>query len=343
MATLRQFSRARPAEEKPIIDYISTLLYFRDQLSGTEESITDSAFISHLVMTLPASFDTFSDNLLGQRTVNESIAKVKETEDTLRPRQADYRSTNTSSTVVNANPLAARIPKRSGYFRGKGGRRPTTRTRRDDNLSCWYCNKRGHRQDSCRTKKKAEEVRTERLGKRRRTADMRESETAGVAAYATVQAPVAQISMTSTSDNWVIDSGALYYLCRNRRCFSNLKPLRQPVMVRLGDSSTIPATAAGTVSLLLPSRVLSIEALFVPGLQTSLLSVSQFSTKHKIAFRDSTCILDDSVLGFRHEGIYRLTIRTHSSTKATSNHFAASSLKPATATSAVLPSIELWH
>ena len=100
---------------------------------------------------------------------------------------------------------------------------------------------------------------------------MRESETAGVAAYATVQALVAQISMTSTSDNWVIDSGASHHLCRNRRCFRNLKPLRQPVMVRLGDSSTIPATAAGTVSLLLPSRILSIEALFVPRLQTSLL------------------------------------------------------------------------
>ena len=84
-------------------------------------------------MTLPASFDTFSDILLGQKTVDELIAKVKDTEDTLRTRQADYCSTNTSSTVVNANALAARIPKSSGYFRGKGGRRPTTSTRRDDN------------------------------------------------------------------------------------------------------------------------------------------------------------------------------------------------------------------
>ena len=74
-ATLHQFSKARPVEGKPIIDYISTFLYFRDQLSGTEEPITDSAFIFHLLMTLPASFDTFSDILLGQRTVDELIAK----------------------------------------------------------------------------------------------------------------------------------------------------------------------------------------------------------------------------------------------------------------------------
>ena len=153
MATLRQFSGARPVEGKPIADYVSTLLYFRDQLSGTEEPITDSTFISLLLMTLPAAFDMFSDILLGQRTVEELIAKIREMEDTLRTCQADYGSTNTSSTLVNANALAAKVPRPTGYFRGKGGRRPTTSSCRDDHLACWYWNKRGHRQDSCLAKK----------------------------------------------------------------------------------------------------------------------------------------------------------------------------------------------
>ena len=114
-------------------------------------------------------------------------------------------------------------------------------------------------------------------------------------------------------------------------------------MVRLGDSSTIRTTVAGTICLSLPSRTVSIEVLFVPRLLTSLLSVSQLSTKHQIAFRNSACFLDDTVLGFHHEGIYRLTIHTHQSTKATSTHSTASSLKPAIANLAALPSIELWH
>jgi len=101
MSTLRQFSRACPVPGKPIAEYVSTLLYFRDQLSGTEEPITESALISHLLMTLPASFDTFSDILLGQRTVDELIVEIKETEDTLNTCQADYRSTNTSRTLTN--------------------------------------------------------------------------------------------------------------------------------------------------------------------------------------------------------------------------------------------------
>ena len=185
-------------------------------------------------------------------------------------------------------------------------------------------------------------ARMERLGKQRRTIDAREPEPAGVS-YATVQALVGQITMTSTRDNWVIDSGPSHHLCRNRHSFSNLKPLRQPVLVRLGDSSTIPATAAGTIYLSLPSRTVSIEPVFVPRLQTSLLSVSQLSTKHQIAFRNSTSFLDDTVLGLLHEGIYCLTIRTHRSAKVTSNHSTASSLKPTSANSAVLPSIDLWH
>ena len=63
--------------------------------------------------------------------------------------------------------------------------------------------------------KKAKEASTERLGKWRRTVDVKETEPEGVAAYATVQALLAQISMTSTSDNWVISSGALHNLGPN--------------------------------------------------------------------------------------------------------------------------------
>ena len=70
MSTLRQFSRASRVPGKPTTEYISTLLYFGDIRSGTEEHITDSAFISPVLMTVPASFDIFSDNLLGHCTVD---------------------------------------------------------------------------------------------------------------------------------------------------------------------------------------------------------------------------------------------------------------------------------
>jgi len=168
MSALRQFFRARPVPGKPIAEYISTLLYFRDIVSGTEESITESVFISHLLMTLPASFDTFSDILLGQHTVDELIVKIKETEDTLNTRQADYRTTDMSGTLTSPKALTARAYTPRSHFRGRGrGGRQTT-LRRDNNLLCWYCNKTGHKQENCYTKKKAEEAREERLARRGR-------------------------------------------------------------------------------------------------------------------------------------------------------------------------------
>lgn len=336
MSTLRQFSRARPVPGKPIAEYISTLLYFRDQLSGTEEPITESAFISHLLMTLPASFDTFSDILLGQRTVDELIVKIKETEDTLNTRQADYRSTNTSSTLTNPKALTARTHTHRGRFRGRGRGGRQSFGRRDVGLSCWYCNKRGHKQENCFMKKRAEEARGERVARRSRNDETKDTETAN-AAYASVQALAARIGRHSANTDWIIDSGASHHLCRNRRLFVSLKRLPKQVMIHLGDNSTVPAIATGTIRLLLPSRVITIEALLVPRLRTSLMSVSQLSKVYRITFKNSMCLLEDCKLGSLSDGIYRY-IPTRSK-PATVNH-----LKPiAQANSAVLPSIDLWH
>jgi len=262
MSRLRQFSRARPIPGKPITEYISTLLYFRDQLSGTEEPITESAFISHLLMTLPASSDTFSDILLTQRTIDELIIKVKETEATLNTHQADYRSTNTSSTLTNPKALMARAYTHRGCFhgRGRGGRQ--SGGRRENNLSCWYCNKRGHKQENCNTKKKVEEARVDRMSRRSRNSETRNSETAR-AGYALVQALLACISGNTANTDWIIDSGASHHPCRNRRLFTSLKHLPKQVLVHLGDKSTVPAIAIGSIHLQLSSRILLIEALFV--------------------------------------------------------------------------------
>jgi len=138
MAMLRQFSRARPVPGKLITEYISILLYFRDLLSGTEEPITELAFISHILMTLSATFDTFSDILLGQRTVDELIVKIKETEDTLNARQTDYRSTDISSTLTSPKALTAHASTPCSHFHGRLRRERQSTARKDTNLLCWY-------------------------------------------------------------------------------------------------------------------------------------------------------------------------------------------------------------
>ena len=336
MSTLRQFSRARPVPGKPITEYLSTLLYFRDILSGTEEPITESAFISHVLITLPASFDTFSDILLGQRTIDELIVKIKETEETLNTRQADYCTTNMSSTLTSLKARTARAYPPRGQFRGRGrgGRQSTLR--RDTNLLCWYCNKKGHKQEYCYTKKKAEEARVERLERRSRKSSSYNTESAD-AAYASVQALAARIGRKIPYTNWIIDSGASHHLCRNQSLFITFKRLRKPLMVHLGDNSTVPAMATGTIHLSLPSRVISIETLFVPRLQTLLLSVSQLSITYEITFKDSVCFLEGCRLGSLADGVYRFV--PYRPKPIVANAITS----PVQANSACLPSVNLWH
>jgi len=336
MSALRQLSRARPVPGKPIAEYISTLLYFRDIISGTEEPITESACISHVLMTLQASFDTFSDILLGQDTVDELIVKIKETEDTLNTRQADYRTTDMSSTLTSPKALTAHAYTPRSHFRGRGrGARQSTLPR-DNNLLCWYCNKKGHKQENCYTKKKAEEAREERLARRGRKSDGGNTETAG-AAYASVQALAVRIGHTTVGMDWIIESRASHHLCRNRGLFVTFKRLLKPVMVHLGDNSTVPAIAAGMINLTLPSRVISIEGLFVPRLQASLLSVSQLSITYRITFKNSVCFLEDCRLALLADGVYRFVPH-----KAKTTLVNAITL-PVQANSACLPSIDLWH
>jgi len=119
MSTLRQLSQARPIPGKPIAEYISTLHYFRDILSGTEEPITESAFISHVLMTLPSSLDTFSDILLGQHTVDELIVKIKESEDTLNTQQADSHTRDIITPLLVRRPSQL-VPRLVALILGEG-------------------------------------------------------------------------------------------------------------------------------------------------------------------------------------------------------------------------------
>ena len=183
-------------------------------------------------------------------------------------------TTDMSSTLNRPKALTACAYTPHGHFRrrGRGGSQSTLR--RDKNLLCWYCNKKEHKQANCYTKKKAQEAREQKLARRSRKGEGGNTETAG-AAYALVQALAARIGRTAVSIDWIIASGASYHLCHNQELLVTFKRLLKRVIVHLGDNSTVPAIAAGLIHLTLPSRVISIESLFVPQLLASLLSVSQ--------------------------------------------------------------------
>jgi hypothetical protein len=324
-AILRRFNQLRPVDKAPIAEYISTLSACRKELDGTEQSFSDEIFITHLLTTLSTTFNSIVDIITHQPAADQTIDYVISTliswDNGQRDRKAEVGSgTNTATTMTSANALAAQTSNRSSRGRYRGRRRGTrgnaNRGPSDRSVTCWYCTCPGHKQEECRTKKSAEEARKTRL-KNRKVSDSTPSESTN-AAFASVHAltvtTTIKIPHEKTGTDWIIDSGASHHLCCDKRQFSTLKHLQKPIQVHLGDNSVILATAIGTIIVALASRTISVEALFVPRLRTSLLSVSFLSRDYSVKFENGICYIGHHgtdprlPIGRLHHGVFQLEL-----------------------------------
>jgi len=136
------------------------------------------------------------------------------------------------------------------------------------NVECWYCTRRGHTQQECQLRMKAEELR-----RRRQPAP------AAVYAMMDVEEPCASVAtgkgMQDLPKAWVVDSGASNHICDERRGFHWLRALSKTVPITLGDANKVLAKAEGMMRLLLSkSHYIDIEALYSPQMKFTLLSIS---------------------------------------------------------------------
>jgi len=111
-------------------------------------------------------------------------------------------------------------------------------------------------------------------------------------------------------DLWVVDSGASKHLCHKRTRFQSIEKLRVPVQIVTADNTTLWASEIGFVQLYPTSNTkdyLTIEALYVPNLSHSLLSVSCLSARFAITFVNGLCYLGSECIGYQQGGVYFLT------------------------------------
>ena len=359
-AILRKFNQLRPASNSSVADYITQLLECSKELSGTEQAIPKETFISHLLTTLPKSFDSIIDIITyrpeAEQTADRVISTLVEWEASNRTRKTETEPTKPTS------PTTALVTYSGRRFRGRGSFIPRgtfDRSRQQNRSSfrappyshrgslatgstCWYCLRPGHRQDSCDLRKRAEEAKSERGGMRPRRNGGRESEEAG-AAFASVKALAGVVGKRTSSDNtslrtWIVDSGASHHLSCDRLAFSSLKRLAKPTTVFLGDNSPIFATGYGEITIPLAESNLKFQVLYVPELTYSLLSVSCLSVENKISFQNGFCFIqckdsEQEKLASLHGGLYHVTVGVKSVGASPS----------ATALATSLPSFSLWH
>ena len=352
-----------------IAEYITLLLDCRQELEGSEQAIQDETFITHLVTTLPAECNSIVDIITHQpierQTIDYVIATLVEWETSRRNRKQEVGSNAAiGSTMTSGNALnvTSQHTRSRNHMRSWPKRNPRTsfassRTPTSASVTCWYCNKRGHRQANCFTKRRAERGRFERTNVLKRgSGQPNNSDESAFASVKALMAKASTVLYTKTpTTTWLVDSGASHHMCSNTRYFSHIHRLPKPIKISLGDGSQISALAAGTISLPLPTITISFSALYIPRLAYSLLSVSRLSEnpEYSVYFHDRDCYLKagckaagpagDSIhlLGSLRNGLYEVCLGGQAG-----RGFGATSgsrLVIANTTLVQKVSLQLWH
>ena len=99
---------------------------------------------------------------------------------------------------------------------------------------------------------------------------------------------------------WIVDSGATCHMCHNKKIFSALYELKEPIDVVLGDRHSLIATGRGKVVLVmvLPNNESESctlhDVLYVPKLAYNLISVTKVSQTGKVVkFTKLACYVLD--------------------------------------------------
>jgi len=135
-----------------VAEYPSCLLAIRQELAGTEEAISDTNVVCHLIRTVSESF-TITVGVLKnkpseEQTVDAVTAALIEEETSLALR-SDQVGSNLNIAGTTRQALAARTQHgtRRGYG-GYGNRKPYGRPS-NSGPRCFYCTREGYKESDC--------------------------------------------------------------------------------------------------------------------------------------------------------------------------------------------------
>ena len=157
---------------------------------------------------------------------------------------------------------------------------------------CWHCGRGGHNRRNCSARRRGLEA-------QRSDNAVRASHQFAELAYAPTVSHALIVTCSRSGNpsgcyaSCLADSGACQHMSPNRSDFLTLEPLPAPIKVYLGDEAWIPATAQGSIRLILQPGVRHIDiiALYVPSLSFSLVSIGQLSTEYEVRFTGKTCYI----------------------------------------------------
>ena len=282
-------------------DHIKAMSELFDALSVAGETVSEEDRVVYLLASLPESYAV----LVTALEANEEVPKLEVViERILHEERKSKDKIAASSSAESAM---------------------TSRKSTRPKPKCHHCGKLGHIKRFCRDLKQDTESQKEKKGKTAHQKEAASVTRASSDSEGSVLISIADHALSASSKDeqcaWIIDSGATSHMCRDKKVFTALYQLQDPIDVVLGDGRALTAIGRGDVvlNMLLPSgeskTCTLYDVLYVPDLSYNLLSVSKASRRGKVVkFKKSACYILDRkhtlvAKATREGGLYQLNCR----------------------------------
>lgn len=281
----QRFYEYRMPENASVAEHISSIELLVRQLKDVKEHISVSAICSKVINSLPSKFNAF-------RTAWDSVSSDQQTFENLTARllKEETRMTNDDSEMsrlaLEVRALQSQL-ENTNLKKGKTNIQDLKKT-----TTCNYCKKKGHWVRECRK-------RMYDAKKNQNNHDRNDSPPSS-SAYICDISSLYSASHDLEKDEWICDSGASMHMSGHKEWFKNLKPIENPMFVRIANDKLIEATGTGSIEIKVfvegqwHDRIIN-NVLYLPNISRSLFSVgvmtdkgfTHHSYKDRCEFRDS--------------------------------------------------------
>ena len=253
-------------ENESVQDHIKAMVEIFDSLAVIGEEVEEEDRVVHILTSLPESYNM----LVTAFEASSEVPKIEIVTERLLNEEKKVKEKRGTSGGLSGEALFT-----------NNSNRPKV---------CFHCGESGHIKRFCPKLKKSSENEENKSpavanfsyhrGSRQRS----DSESSGECL-----ALVSEVA--EVNKKWMLDSAASRHMCKDRKMFQDLRRLRYPKSVKVGDGSVVIAKFQGTIKLQIRSvnKVMKFKmknVLYVPELKYNLLSVSQAAESGKIVSFD---------------------------------------------------------
>ena len=264
-----------------LIKHFQTFDDLMTELLSAGAKLEETDKVSHLLLTLPSTYD-------GVITAIETLSEDNLTLAFVKTRLLDHEvkiqseSKDTSAKVLHAESVNVETSK-SHKFQQKGQfkrRFPKSKFKKNSNLKCHYCGRKGHIKKDCYYYKRTQQDERQRTVQAVEITQPSTSNAANTSSFAFMTGNY-QFE-NGDKEIFILDSGASDHLINNEESFSNFIELQPPIKISVAKNGTfINATKKGTINVISNKGIKGVfkDVLYSPEVPHNLLSVRKMQQR----------------------------------------------------------------